>query len=167
VAVKILVPVILSACACGGGHEWAPIQTSDAAAYRDLALRISDAAGRHRANDTNIADASSCRSEHSRYDAEVRPLLDRMSAMSGKMDSWMRCTGAGLAEMEEGCQSMRAELDRHALAGCSTNSLVNLGEVNRHYVVMADWAQREADDASRMMGTESCANMISCGSCGH
>ena len=161
--------VMIWAAACGGGHQWDQVATSDAVVYRDLALQIGGALERHLANGTNApASASSCRSEHGRYEGEVRPLLDRMSAASGRMDSWMRCTAAGPAEMEEGCQSMRAELDRHALAACSSSdATANIAELNRHHDAMAGWTRLEAEDASAMIDIENCATVISCGSCRH
>lgn len=165
---KLLLFAMIPAAACGG-HAWAPPRANDAAAYRDVALQISGAVDRHLANGTTAAaSSSSCRAEHGRYETEVRPLLDRMSAASGRMDSWMRCTDAGPAEMENVCESMRAELDRHAFDACrSSDAALNLAELNRHRERMAEWARQEAEDASAMMTLESCAALTACGSCGH
>lgn len=159
---KNLALLILFAAACGGSDML------DAREYRDVALQISASVDRHRTNGQGAADAAACRSEHDRYEAEVRPLLDSMSGMSGQMDSWMRCLGRGPAGMEQGCVSMRSELDRHALAGCANDAGANRDELNRHCDAMSAFATSEADAASVMMGAAQCGgSMMSCDSCGH
>ena len=120
----------------------------DLTAYQDLASDVSAAVARHQANSATL-DAAACPGEASRYEAEVRPMLQHMEAMSVAMDAHMRDMAlAGSADLQVTCLSMMAELDAHLAAACSASDIP--AEASRHGTAMDAMLQHELADMAVM-----------------
>jgi hypothetical protein len=108
--------------------------------------------------------ASNCPAEKSRYEAQVRPMLDRMASMSVDTDACMNDMGhTGTADMQSTCRSMQAELDDHLAAACSTGDIA--GEAARHASAMHTMLQHETDRAATMQSMMGDSSMMSGGMC--
>jgi hypothetical protein len=129
----------------------------DVQAYAGLARQISGAAAAYGTADDAASDVPSCQSAHAAYDANVRPMVDRMRAMSGDMDREMEMMGHGdEADMTCGADGMMAELDRHRTAACtSADMAANHAEADRHATAMGQWAEHQrmrSEEMGGMMG---------------
>lgn len=120
----------------------------DVAAYQKLAADVSVAVEKHAGN-TRTLGPQDCPAEMGRYEADVRPLLERMTDMSVEMDAHMRDMGrSGFADMQAGCRAMTAELDDHLAAACAAGDIQ--AETTRHASAMAGMLGHEMDDAVSM-----------------
>jgi len=145
----------LAMVGCGG------TKAPDIAAYQKLGADLSAAVESHETTCATLTTAD-CPGERSRYDAEVRPMLDRMLSMSGDMDACMNDMGyAASADMRGTCQSMRTELDSHLAAACTADIA---GEASRHAAVMGGMLQHEMDRSVAMQGMMG-GSMMSGGMC--
>jgi len=100
-----------------------------------------------------MADMASCNSAESQYDAQVRPMVQRMEDMSGSMHSMMDSQGAG-SHGDMSCMSgaMRAELAQHkAMACASADMAANQAEAMRHADSMEGYAAHQRARAEEMM----------------
>ena len=91
------------------------------------------------------------------YDAQVRPMVDRMRSMSGAMDQQMGRMGrAEDGDMSCGVDAMGAELDHHDAVACTSTAMsANHAEATRHAAAMTGWADHQharADEMGGMMG---------------
>jgi hypothetical protein len=140
---------------CGGGSHGAG--EADVRAYSELAQQISSAASTYGSAAAATSDVPSCQSGHAAYDAQVRPMVDRMRAMSGGMDSQMGMMGH-TADGDMTCSSdaMLAELDRHHAVACtSTDMTEDHAEAGRHATAIEMWAEHQrqcTDNMGGMMG---------------
>jgi hypothetical protein len=151
---RLLAAVVLSAtvAACGGSSSDA--ERADVRAYAALAQEISGAASSYATAAGATSDVPGCQSAQGAYAAQVRPMLDRMHAMSGGMDREMGMMGpATHADMTCGADAMLAELARHAAVACSSGDMaVNHAEAARHSDEMHDWAEHQQARAGEMGG---------------
>src|SRR5512133_1605087 len=104
------------AAACGSSSNEQPSsgnEQPDVRGYATLAQQISATASAYATADDATSDVPGCQSRHGAYDAQVRPMVERMRAMSGGMDLQMEMMGdAADADMMCGADAMMAELDR-------------------------------------------------------
>ena len=149
--------VLILACAftagCGGiGNSPAPV---DPAAYQKLTQDVVTRVATHRSNAAGAETVNACVAEHTRYDAEVRPLLERMKADSGGMDGCMMQMGkSGDADLSATCGSMMAELDGHKTHACaSADAAVDKNEAARHCDAMDTWLASAKNRASYLAGS--------------
>ena len=150
---------VITACASSAS---AP----DTAEYQRVASSVSSAATTHASLTASMTDVAACTAERDRYAAQMRPLLDRMQAMSGDMDDCAAAMGRmGSGSMRATCSSMRDEMDRHMSAACASPTMSgDVDEANVHAGRMTTWANGEATtagDMRRMMG----GGMMGGGSC--
>lgn len=150
-----MVWVAATVAGCGGSSDGGA--KADVQGYADTAQAISGAASSYATAGGATADVPSCQAAHGAYDAQVRPMVDRMSAMSGGMDGEMQMMGhAADADMTCGADAMHAELARHDVAACaSADMAANHAEVARHASAMEAWAEHQrmrADEMGGMMG---------------
>jgi hypothetical protein len=68
------------------GSVFRSASQADVQAYAALAQQIGASASAYGTAAATTIDPSSCLSTHASYDAQVRPMVDRMRAMSGAMD---------------------------------------------------------------------------------
>ncbi len=126
---------------------------ADPVAYQQLAMDIAGKVEAHRALAADAGTVPSCDSEHTRYDAEVRPMLDQMQSLSTGMDSCMMNMGkAGDADMASTCSSMMSELDRHKTAACGADLVADKAEAVRHCDAMKTWLDTENTRAAYLSG---------------
>jgi hypothetical protein len=152
-----LLPRILAAClvaaaaACGSEG---PTDAEQVATFRATADRIDTSATAYGSGAGTMADQAGCLSMHAGYDADVRPMVERMRDMSGSMDEHMASMGgAGHADMACGAAAMMAELDRHAAAACASATMpANAAEAAAHAGTMHDWAAHQRARADEMGG---------------
>lgn len=159
---RILTGAVFAAVAvvagCGNDSNDSPgAGQADVQAYAALSQQISSAASGYGAAADATVDVSSCQSTHASYDAQVRPMVDRMRSMSGAMDQQMDMMGRTAdADMSCGADAMAAELDHHDAAACtSTVMSANHAEATRHAAAMTTWADHQharADEMGSMMG---------------
>lgn len=127
-------------------------------AFRAQALAVEGAVAAYEADAAAIPDAAACADAHSGYDAQVRPMLERMQEMAAAMDDHMAEMGrAGDADMACAARQLMAELDRHAAAACASQDDMgpNVAEVGAHAGTMAGWTGHErarCDELGGMMG---------------
>ena len=148
----LLVAFALTA-GCGGmGNASAP---ADPAAYQKLTQDVVARVATHRANATGAETVSACVTEHTRYDAEVRPMLEKMQSQSGGMDSCMMQMGrSGDADLTATCGSMMSELDGHKTDACaSADVAVDTNEAVRHCAAMEKGLAAANDRASYLAGS--------------
>ncbi|MBI3181101.1 MAG: hypothetical protein HYZ28_03055 [Myxococcales bacterium] len=125
---------------------------------RSLALEVSSAADQHEASVAEAPDVEVCRTERERYDAKVRPMLERMAAMSGEMPCCTMCMGTSVGG--SGCMSMMEELERYGGVACGAPEMSsNRLETSRHCLAMRTFAQRQMQQASPMPRTTSSGPM--------
>ncbi len=142
----------------GCGSDKHGVSQTDVQAYAALAQQISSAASGYGTAANATFDVSGCQSTHAAYDAQVRPMVGRMGAMSGGMDQQMEMMGETAdADMSCGADAMVADLDHHDAVACtSTMMSANYAEATRHATAMTTWADHQharADEMGGMMGT--------------
>lgn len=142
---KAIVTVLVALVAGCGGME----RSADVDAYQRVLSDALAAVETHAAAAIALAPAD-CGSEMARYEAEMRPMLDRMAGMSDDMDACMADMGRASAEMQATCEAMRAEVDAHRDAACTTGDIAGGG--SRHASAMRDMIQREMDASAGMQG---------------
>lgn len=145
--------VVVTAC----GSDTHGVSQADVQAYAALSQQISSAASGYGAAANATIDVSGCQSTHAAYDAQVRPMVGRMGAMSGGMDEQMGMMGhTADADMSCGADAIVAELDHHDAVACtSTVMSANHTEATRHATAMTTWADHQrarADEMGGMMG---------------
>ncbi|MHB8875645.1 MAG: hypothetical protein ACYC8T_18320 [Myxococcaceae bacterium] len=123
------------AAGCGPG-----MPATDPAAYQKLTQDSLAMVEMHRTNAAAMT-MSTCTTEHDRYDAEMRPMIDSLKAKSGGMDTCMKDMGKPAdADLAAGCTSMMAELDSHKTAACASMDLAaQKTEATRHCDAMKTW----------------------------
>ncbi len=147
-----LLALLASGCGSNMSHTNADVQ-----AYQALALGVSSGVQSYRSQAAAMADLASCNGAASQYDAQVRPMVQRMEDMSGSMDTMMDSQGRG-SHGDMGCMSaaMRAELDEHKTMACaSADMAANQAEATRHADSMEGYAahqQARAEEMMSMMG---------------
>ena len=144
---------------CGGmSVSSAP---ADPGAYQKLTQAASALVETHRNNAASSANVDACTSEHARYDAEMRPMIEKLRSQSAGMDSCMTQMGKRSdADIAATCRSMMSELDSHNIAACASADLgVDKTEAVRHCGAMKTWLDsaeaRAAYLASSTMGNMS------------
>jgi hypothetical protein len=152
---RVLSVVVAAAVAAGCGDSTR--DRPDVQAYAGLARQISASAAAYGTADDATSDVAGCQSGHAAYDANVRPMVERMRAMSGDMDREMGMMGrAGEADMTCGADAMTAELDRHRTAACtSADMAANHAEADRDAAAMQAWAEHQrmrSEEMGGMMG---------------
>jgi hypothetical protein len=153
--------LLFATAGCGGAHMANP----DADAFAALATEVSAAAEKHRRN-MDGAGAVGCSTEMSRYGAEVRPMLDRMSGMSGGMDACMAEMGQPESgDMQSTCDDMRRELEAHLASGCA--AVDPRAETARHAGAMRQMAAHETQRAASMDGMMAPRASMMSGRCSH
>lgn len=150
--ISLLTAAVVLGCGGSSGNG-----TPDVQGYTATAGQISAAAAAYGVAAGGTVDVPACQSAHAAYDAQVRPMVDRLQAMSGAMDERMTMMGrGGDADMTCGADAMDAELAHHAAAACASVGMdANHAEAERHAAAMESWAehQRErADELGGMMG---------------
>lgn len=150
-AAGLLTAVI--AAGCGDSSDERP----DVRAYAGLAQQISASASAYGTAAEATSDVPSCQSGHGAYDAQVRPMVERMHAMSGDMDREMATMGhTAEADMTCGADAMIAEFDdHHAVACTSADMTANHAEAGRHAAAMQAWAEHQrarSEQMGEMMG---------------
>ena len=146
------------ATGCGGSSPGSPGPgQADVQAYAGLAQQISTAAFTYATAASATTDVPDCQSGHAAYDAQVRPMVDRMSAMSGDMDREMDMLGhADDADMTCGADAMAAEIDHHDAVACTSTAMsANHAEAGRHATAMEAWADHQharSEEMGGMMG---------------
>lgn len=149
---------VLVVAGCGSDSGDSPgVGQADVQAYAALSRQISSAASGYRAAAEATVEVASCQSTHASYDAQIRPMVDRMRPMSGAMDQQMAMMGRTAdGDMSCGADAMAAELDHHDAAACtSTVMSANHAEATRHATAMTTWADHQdarADEMGSMMG---------------
>ncbi len=147
ITVAVLAVTVFPACGRGAA---AP----DVAAYQQTVSELQLAVAAHQSDSAATTTVADCDAEHQRYDASIRPRLQRMSAMSGAMDGCGRTMGhPGALNLGSMCGSMQSELDRHAVAACAGDVAANHAEAARHCQLMRDWLGQQRAQASSMMNT--------------
>jgi len=127
--------------------------SADPAAYQQQALDLSAKVQAHRVLAADAGTVGDCTAEHTRYDGEVRPMLDKLQSLSGAMDSCMTKMGkAGDADMATTCTSMMSELDRHSTAACAADLAADKAEAVRHCDAMKTWLDTENTRATFLKG---------------
>jgi hypothetical protein len=167
---SILALPVFALVACGSSHPSSgTTQTFDATAQA-----ISSAAANYRSSAATMADASACAAAESAYDAQVRPLVNRMHDLAGGMDAQMTSMmgQAGSADMSCAGDAMTTELDRHHAVACASpaDMLPNEAEADHHARWMMAWADhqraRVAQMSSGSMGMMG-SGMAPIGTCEH
>jgi hypothetical protein len=154
---RVFVVIGVAVVGCGG------MKGPDVAAYRTLGAEVASTVESHRIASATLSGAE-CAAERDRYAAELRPMLQRMTSMSGDMDACMDEMGhAGSGDLQSTCASMRAELDGHLAAACATADIA--GEAARHATAMAGMVAHEMDAAGTMQGMMGSGGMMSGGDC--
>lgn len=140
----------------------------DVAAFRQLNEQLVAAVDTHQNNTMAMADMAACTAERDRYEAEARPIVDRMRDMSAGMDDCMMAMGRdSMADMLETCGGMNDEFTTHMGAACASSDLAQeLAETERHCNAMRQMAQQEMGRADNMMqGGGMMSGMMSGGMC--
>jgi len=158
--------LVAAAAACGseGGTE-----ATQVAAFRAAADGIDAAATAYGRAAATIPDPDACLSMHAGYDADVRPMIERMRELSGWMDDHMASMGhAGHADLACGADAMAAELDRHAAAACAsaTDLAADAAEAAAHAAAMHDWAEHQRVRAGELDGMMAGGGMMGGGTGG-
>lgn len=130
----------LVAAALGGAAVGCGMHSMDMAGYQNVMSEVSSSVQNH---ETAVAALTTvgCATEMSRYAAEMAPMLDRMTEMSGQMGSCMVAAGSS-ADMRSTCESMTAELDAHVAGACAAPDVV--AETREHVQKMNAMLDREA-----------------------
>lgn len=150
--------LLMGAFVAGCGGSMSGGGTSDVSTFAGTAGQIAGAASSYATTAGATADVPSCQSAHAAYDAQVRPMVDRMRSMGGAMDDRMASMGhPEEADMMCGVDAMSAELAHHDAAACASvdGMPANHAESARHAAAMEAWADHErirADDLDGMMG---------------
>lgn len=141
----------------------------DVAEYQRTASSISSAATAHRSAMAAVGTLADCNAERDRYRGQMMPMIDRMQAMSGDMDSCMHSMGhTGYASMVDACASMRGELDRHMTAACASSTMSdNAAEAAMHEGRMTGWANTESGQAMQMQNMMGGSGMMGGGMMGN
>ena len=140
------------AAGCGMGMTNTPTP-ADPTAYQQLAMDIQAKVETHRAQAADAGTVDACNAEHTRYDGELRPMLDQLQMRSGPMDTCMTKMGkAGDADMATTCTSMVSELDRHKSVACAPDLAADKAEAVRHCDAMKTWLASEDTRATFLKG---------------
>ena len=139
--------IAIAAIACGDTRA-AP----NAAEFARVASSISETADAHRTAIATVASVAACQAERDRYATQMGPLIDRLQAMSGSMDSCMAEMGhSNAASMVQTCASMRAEFDRHESDICASSDMnANAANTSLHANRMMTWASTASSEAGEM-----------------
>lgn len=146
---------------CGSsGHSG--VTGSEVSTYAALAQQIGSTAGAYGASAAASPEPAACASIHASYDAEVRPLVDRMRSMSGAMDDQLATMGhAADGDLGCGADAMEAELAHHDAVACTSTSMAaNHAEAGRHATAMTAWATHQHARAAEMGGMMGVAMMM-------
>ncbi len=155
VTTGVLAAMVVVAAGCGSDTQH--VSQADVQGYATLSQQISSTASSYGTAAGATVDPSSCLSTHGSYDAQVRPMVDRMRSMSGAMDQQMDMMGrAADGDMSCGVDAMGAELDHHDAVACTSTAMsANHAEATRHAAAMTGWADHQharADEMGGMMG---------------
>lgn len=125
----------------------------DVAAFRQLNEQLVAAVDTHENNTAAMTDMAACTAERDRYEAEARPIVDRMRDLSAGMDDCMMAMGRdSTADMQQTCGGMNDELTSHMGAACASSDLTReRAETERHCNAMRQMAQQEMGRADNMM----------------
>jgi len=140
----------------------------DVAAFRQFNEQLVAAVDTHQTNIPGMTDMAACTAERDRYEADVRPIVDRMRDMSAGMDDCMMAMGRdSMADMQTTCGGMNDELTTHMGAACTSSDLAqDRAEADRHCNAMRQMAQQEMGRADNMMqGGGMMSGMMSGGTC--
>ncbi|MBI5496232.1 MAG: hypothetical protein HY904_14510 [Deltaproteobacteria bacterium] len=128
---------------CGAGSN------VDVEAYRAANREVAASVQLHRDRSRTATTTQDCADEQRRYDADVRPKVERVRTLSDGMDGCMRSSGRPeWADMGRMCDSMMGELDRYGSSACgSSDQGANRTDANRHCDVMDGYTARENERA--------------------
>ncbi len=153
---SVAVAFLLAAC---GMSRTASMSQADIAAYDQAAAGTGGAVATYRAAAETASSPAECASAVARYDAQVRPMLDRMKEMAGRMDQHMTGMGSHAgADMQCGMDVMVEELEHHLAVACTLPDVAaDRAEAERHCDTMqafVDHMRMRADEMGSMMGDE-------------
>jgi hypothetical protein len=125
----------------------------DVVAFRQLNEQLAAAVDTHQTNTAAMPDMAGCTAERDRYEAEVRPIVDKMRDLSTGMDDCMMAMGRdSMADMQKTCGGMTDELTTHMGAACESSDLSqDRAESERHCNAMRRMAEQEIGRADNMM----------------
>jgi hypothetical protein len=94
-----------------------------------------------------------CQTAHDAYDAHVRPEVEEMMGLGGRMDGSMaEHGGTGRADVACMAYAMMDELDRHRLAACKTGDMAGARKDAQHHTqTMEDLGARVRARCNEMM----------------
>jgi hypothetical protein len=155
VTAGILASAVVAVSGCGSGMNG--VSQADVQAYAALAQGVASSASAYGTAANATVDPTGCASTHASYDGQVRPMVDRMRSMSGKMDDEMGRMGRGAdGDMSCGADAMETELAHHDAVACTSTVMpANHAEASRHATAMTTWAAHQlarADEVGGMMG---------------
>ncbi len=133
------------------------VSAADVAALDQAAAGVSGSAASYRTSTAAMTTAADCTAAVQQYSAEVKPNVDRIAQMSGRMDGAMSSMGQMMgADMQCGAGVMQHELAQHLGVACTAPDMTaNRAEAARHSDAMqefADHMRMRADEMGTMMG---------------
>jgi hypothetical protein len=147
---------LAAAPACTGSGGSSPTQSGsdDIASYQRFVAEVGSAAATYEEDmlGAGMTTVATCQGVHDQYDADVRPQVIQMGAMSGGMDTFMGERGGG-DRADVGCATadMLSELDRHHAVACQLADLpADQAEAVRHVGVMTSLATHLLDRSDQM-----------------
>jgi hypothetical protein len=133
------------------------MMTADTRAYDALAQEAAATASSYGTATAAMSAPEDCQAAVQRYASRMDPTLERMQAMSGRMDGAMMSAGAPMhADMQCGTAVMAQELERHRGVACTqTDMAANRAAAQQHVEAMDGFAnhmQMRAAEMTAMMG---------------
>jgi hypothetical protein len=136
--------------ACGGSSPTASDGVSSEAqtaaqGYQAAGADMSTTIAQYQSAAATTTDATACQAAETTYQAEMGPLIDRMTAVSSAMDQHMSdATRPGDADMGCVAAAMKAELARHAADACTLPDVAaDQAEAAQHAATMAGWVDHQ------------------------
>lgn len=155
----IALSLAAATAACGGSSDTSGgASTADVQTFHTTSEAVAAAAESYGAAGASMPDVQTCGANESRYDAQVRPMVEQMRALAGGMDHEMMSMGqAGRADILCAADAMAAELDHHRSVACASlaDMAPNRAEASHHAQAMTAWADHQrvrSEQMGSMMG---------------
>lgn len=137
----------VAATACGdpaNSPSNTPAQTA-ASSYQALGQDMATAVAQYQAATATMPNVSTCQAAEAAYEANIRPMIDRMKTASAAMDQhWAGEMGPTGVDMACVAAAMAAEFERHRAVACAAPDVtVDHAEATHHGQTMAGWVDHQ------------------------
>lgn len=146
---------VLALTACGSSGMHSGLGNADAATLDQAASAASTTVAAYAASASTVSTSSACTGSAQQYAAEMKPAVDQVMGVAGRMDGAFSGMGrAGHADVQCTAMAMSTELAGYMAVACGLPDMAaNQAEMSRHLATMQDYATHMRMRAAELDGS--------------